>query len=182
MNKGAILGLFAVLLLGILLSTVSAADSYTNYWNSNSYTGSAVGIVYPSYTYAPTVSQQIASMAQSSNFYNSNTQGAVMQRTITYNQDLNVKSATKFTQSINARVDEFYFGGSQLVNSGNQQSQHATNNYNLNSPNPTSYNGGSYWRSAPQYDSTNYGSNSYTSPYYYAPRYDQQQGYYNWGY
>ncbi len=182
MRKNIYLAVFAVFFLALTLGLASAADSYSSYWNGNSYSGGSFGINYPSYTYTPTVNSQASDMIQQSSYSNANYNGPLIEKVFTYDSSLDVINRDRFKQTLSVKMNEYYSGGSSYSNSGSNSNEQHTNNYNSYSPNPNSYNGGSYWGKAPDYDSSNYRSSSYSNPYYYSPRYDSSSGYYNWRY
>ena len=177
MNKYIILSTF------LLISLIGFSSAYsTTYGQSYQYAAPSTQIVYPSYTYAPTVNSQTLTKSVNSNTYTNNYQGPFIQKVNTYDQTYTQGRKGKISLTISSKQYETYVGANQYTNSGSQQSSQSASNYNSYSPNPTSYNGGSYWRYGPTYSSAQSGSNSYADNYYYAPRYDSNLGYYNWRY
>ena len=187
MHKKVILLAFAVFFLFLTLNSVLAYHYSSNY-NYPTYTYSYPSYnrdysfqQFPSYINSPIINDKLFNSAQSMNSFNRNFQGPIIQRDTNYDEKLKIKGS-RISRTISATTSEKYIGAVLIENGISQASDLNSRDFSSVPTNPSSYNGGSYWRFQDEYKPVFYGRDSYTNDYYYKPKYDWNNGHYNWRY
>lgn len=147
----------ALISLALLISlSLTSAYTYTNQ-NSNQNTmfrSTGENSVYPSYSYSPDTYANSYNYNNIGSSYNLKYQGPLSERTTNYQVYYTQSKKGAIVYTVSANTHEKYAGEVVSLTQASQDKSDWGSQSSSTSNNPTTYNGGSFWRYEPYYSSS----------------------------
>lgn len=154
-NKALLATIFVSLALLISIS-LSSAYSYSNQ-NSNQNTmfrSTSENAVFPSYSYSPNTYANSYNYNNIGSSYNLKYQGPLSERTTNYQVYYTQSKKGAIVYTVSATTHEKYAGEVVSLTQASHDKSDWGSESSSTSNNPTTYNGGSFWRYEPYYASS----------------------------
>lgn len=151
-------------LIGIIFMLSAGVSAYS-YMNQNSnqnmmFRSTEQNSVFPSYSYSPDTYANSYNYNNIGSSYNLKYQGPLSERTTSYEMLYTRSKKGAILYAIRATTNEKYSGETLALTKSSQDKSNSGAQASSTSNNPTTFNGGSFWRYEPYYD---YGSSSANS-------------------